>query len=177
MCYADVQKYFRGEKQTVNVGVLLELGRVPFHFESVKLATKNWERIRYGEGNAFLRDSVDDSTRNNLQWTESIRTRLTQCGMLNFYLNRHFKAPFVFKRLYQRLTDMFFQDFFSEINDASCKLRRYGLFKRERGLENYLLVVKNTNVRRAVTKLRISDHDLMIEKGTYSDTPKETRFC
>lgn len=164
-------------KQTVNIGVLLELGRVPMHFESVKLATKNWERIRYGKANTLLRDSFDDSMQNKFAWTESVRLQLSKCGMLNFFLNHQDKAPFVFKKLYQRLCDMFYQQSFSEIKQDTSKLRTYGLLKGEMGLENYLLTVRNIDVRRAVTKLRLSDHDLMIEKGRYSKTTKDQRFC
>ena len=31
------------QKQTNNLGVLLELGKVPIQFSAIKLATKNWE--------------------------------------------------------------------------------------------------------------------------------------
>ena len=36
------------QKQTTNVGVLLELGRVPFQNFAIKAAIKNWEQIRAG---------------------------------------------------------------------------------------------------------------------------------
>ena len=42
------------QKQTANVGVLLELGRVPLQNFAIKAAIKNWERIRKGSVNAIL---------------------------------------------------------------------------------------------------------------------------
>ena len=42
--------------------------------------------------------------------------------------------------------------------------------------ENYLLH-KNRKERVALTKLRISDHKLMIEVGRHTDIPREQRFC
>ena len=39
------------QKQTADVGVLLELGTVPLSLFATKLAVKNWERIRKGRGN------------------------------------------------------------------------------------------------------------------------------
>ena len=44
------------QKQTTNIGVLLELGSVPMQLFAVKLAIKNWERIRQGHEGKF---SVD----------------------------------------------------------------------------------------------------------------------
>ena len=38
------------QRQTTNVGVLLELGRHPLSFEARRLAIKNWERIKAGRG-------------------------------------------------------------------------------------------------------------------------------
>ena len=33
-------------RSTTNIGVLLELGRIPLEIYAVKLAVKNWERIK-----------------------------------------------------------------------------------------------------------------------------------
>ena len=37
------------QKQTTNIGVLLELGRVPLQNFAIKAAIKNWERIKTGK--------------------------------------------------------------------------------------------------------------------------------
>ena len=52
------------QKQTTNVGVLLELGRIPLHLYASKFAVKNWERIRMGIGNVI---SLDEG------WLHSIK--------------------------------------------------------------------------------------------------------
>ena len=36
------------QKQTTNIGVLLELGRIPIHIYAIKQAIKNWEIIKKG---------------------------------------------------------------------------------------------------------------------------------
>ena len=52
--YMSMLKQILGvQKQTTNIGVFLELGRVPIIFQAKKLAIKNWERIRKGEGITF----------------------------------------------------------------------------------------------------------------------------
>ena len=48
------------QTQTTNIGVLLELGRIPLSISAVKFALKNWERIRLGQGNEILTDAYKD---------------------------------------------------------------------------------------------------------------------
>ena len=53
------------QKQTTNIGVLLELGRVPMHLYAVKLAIKNWERIKQKKGNMYLNLAYSDALKEN----------------------------------------------------------------------------------------------------------------
>ena len=48
------------QKQTTNVGVLLELGRIPLQNFAIKAAIKNWERIKSGKINPILLSSHND---------------------------------------------------------------------------------------------------------------------
>jgi hypothetical protein len=60
------------------------------------------------------------------------------------------------------------------------KLRTYKLFKDGIYMENYLLLIKNPNVRQEFAKLRISAHQLRVELGRYTvprKTPFENRIC
>ncbi|KXJ12007.1 hypothetical protein AC249_AIPGENE11481 [Exaiptasia diaphana] len=65
------------------------------------------------------------------------------------------------------------------IHGQRNKLRTFRLFKVNYSLEGYLTKVKQFHHRRALTKLRISNHDLEIEKGRYSGGYKkvEERKC
>ena len=65
------------------------------------------------------------------------------------------------------------------MKDPENKLRTYALFKTDIGFEKYLYEVKNIEARQALTKLRLSNHTLNIERGRYTVpiTPKEQRFC
>ena len=59
------------------------------------------------------------------------------------------------------------------------KLRTYRKFKRNYKREEYLSAVKNIKHRISMTKFRISDHCLEIEKGRYTRpyTKPEDRVC
>ena len=166
------------QKQTTNLAVLLELGRVPLSLESTKLAIKNWERIKGGQANPILINSLKDAEEHNLPWVQNIRGILERNGLLALYLGNHTdKKPFIYKKLYERMSDIFHQDSFSDIRNQEHKLRTYSLFKKEIGFEKYLIRMKNVPKRTQITKFRLSNHRLMIEIKRHDKTPKEKRFC
>ncbi len=151
------------QKQTTNDGVLLELGRTPLCFDSKRFSIKNWERIIRGNANTPLLDSLKESIELNLPWTSHIKSNLENIGLLNFYTGDYSsKAPFVFKKLFQRLCDIFHQETFAKIKGERSKLRTYSIFKKEQGYEQYLSDIKNVSIRNNVTKFRLSNHKLMI---------------
>ena len=60
---------------------------------------------------------------------------------------------------------------------TSSKLSFYHSIKHTFNREPYLYLCKGFSRRYSTTKLRISAHDLHIEKGRYSNTPREQRIC
>ena len=77
--------------------------------------------------------------------------------------------------VFQQLNDIFHQDTFVD----SSKLRTYSQIKTKIGIEGYLAAHPqiNTQYRIAFTKFRLSNHDLMIEKGRHFKVEKAERFC
>ena len=75
--------------------------------------------------------------------------------------------------------DMYHQDAFSNITNPESKLRTYGLIKHDIGREQYLMLIKNTKRRQKLTKLRLSNHKLMVEVGRHMKPkqPVEKRIC
>ena len=49
--------------------------------------------------------------------------------------------------------------------------------KTKIGCENYLTKILSINDRKALTKFRLSNHSLMIEKGRHLGVNKDARFC
>ena len=165
-------------KQTTNIGVLLEVGRVPLQLFAVKFAIKNWERIKQRKANILLNMSYDDAMKENLQWISAIKDYLETNGMLNLFINLYENKPFFINtKLFQTLSDKFHQNAFETINNDESKLRTYAIFKREIGFETYLSNIRNPTKRTILTKFRLSNHRLMIEVGRYKNIPKEMRFC
>ena len=58
------------------------------------------------------------------------------------------------------------------------KLRTYALFKKDIGLEPYLIDVENITTRSIMTKSRLSNHKLMIEVGRHKGMEdRNERVC
>ena len=166
------------QKQTTNIGILLEVGRVPIQLYAIKLAIKNWERIKQKKANMYLNLAYTDAIKENLQWITSIKEYLETNGMLNLFINSYENKPFfVYKKLFQTLSDNFHQKAFETIKNDNSKLRTYAIFKTEIGFEKYLTEIKNPTKRTIVAKFRLSNHRLMIEIGRHQNVPKEMRFC
>ena len=165
-------------KSTTNIGVLLELGRIPLEIHAIKLAVKNWERIKKSQANGLVLASYRDATGENLLWIESIRNTLETNGMLNFYINAYDNKPyFINKRIFQTLSDVFHQNAFETIKEVKSKLRTYAIFKKIIGPETYVFNIRNPKIRKQISKFRLSNHTLMIEVGRHKNIPKEIRFC
>ena len=165
-------------KQTTNIGVLLELGRTTLDVNAVKMGIKNWERIRKGKANCILYASYKDSVKENLPWIQGIKGHIQRNGLLSLFINEYPDAPdFIHKKLYQIMVDQFNQNAISSIRNSESKLRTYALIKSEIGMEKYLTEMKNVQLRIKYTKFRLSNHNLMIEKGRYTGLKPEERSC
>ena len=57
------------------------------------------------------------------------------------------------------------------------KLEFYRSFKSNHTTSSYLDLTRGTAGRRALVKLRISNHKLIIEIGRYNQTTKNNRLC
>ena len=117
------------QKQNTNIGVLLELGRVPLILSAIKLAIKNWERIRKKQANKMLLASYNDAIDKTLPWISRIKDTLEKHGFLALFLNEYESHPcFIYRKLYQRLSDGFHQNTFESIQSDDSKLRSYAIF-------------------------------------------------
>ena len=169
------------QKQTTNVGVLLEMGRIPLQNFATKAAIKNWERIESGKINKILENNHASAKTDKLPWITHIKSILQTNNLENIHANqsKRRKHPFIHKLLHKKQCEAYHQNAFQTINDPEGKLRTYALFKTEEGCEKYLHEIKNTSIRQSFTKYRLSNHVLSIEKGRHVSpkTPKDKRFC
>ena len=167
------------QKQTTNLGVLLELGRMPLNLDCIKLGVKNWERIKKAKANPLLMASYREATAEELPWISRVKGILEDNGLLSLFVNQYpeSKPQFIGKKLYQTLVDQFHQNAFETINKADSKLRTYGLVKTDIGMEDYLAEIRSVPVRVQLSKFRLSNHTLAIEVGRHQGIEAGLRFC
>ena len=87
------------------------------------------------------------------------------------------KDTFAHSKAFQRLKDIFHQKAFADIQRENSKLRTYSQVKTTPGYEIYLTEIRSIKKRTALTKLRLSNHTLMIEKGRHMKIERNLRFC
>ena len=161
------------QRQTTNIGVLLELGRVPLINYGIKNCIKNWARIHIaGKANEILLLTHQMSLKWSLKWTQETKNTLDRSGIGCGNNN-----PAVHNMVFKRMEDIFYQEAFATINNEGSKLRTFGKLKTDIGRSNYLTQVKHIDNRIALSKMRLSNHDLMIEKGRHLKIDKTERFC
>ena len=163
------------QKQTTNVGVLLELGEIPLNLLAKKHAIKNWVRIaNNARCNNLIIRSHENAVSQNLTWPKLIENTMSQIGMRVLFLRKDKNSHTQF---FNRLKDIFHQESFADISRENSKLRTFSLLKKTIGMENYLTEIQNTKERTSITKLRLSNHGLMIEKGRHLNIERHCRFC
>ena len=162
------------QKNTTNVGVLLELGCVPLMLEAQRLSLKNWERIKNGDGNILVGYSFKNSSEKELDWNRTICTLLSEHGMRYRITENFLDTGDAFLG---KAKDIYHQEAFTQINKPESKLRTYALIKTDIGREPYLSEIRNAKHRQKLSKFRLSNHKLLIETGRHMKLPKTERIC
>lgn len=75
-----------------------------------------------------------------------------------------------------RLKDQYYQEWLASISNSS-KLLSYRNLMTNFEHEEYLNILTIRKFRSALAKLRISNHDLNIERGRYRNVPRDDRLC
>ena len=119
------------QKQTTNVGVLLEIGEVPLAILAKNHCIKNYNRISLTKkANSLLLSMLGTHYGDN-SWFLVTELSLNMTGLSknDIAIRRH---------LLPRLRDIFHQESMVGINAADSKLRTYGELKTMPGFESYL---------------------------------------
>jgi len=109
---------------------------------------------------------------NNLPWPTLTKQTLDSIG-----IDTESDIRNIQRETLERMKDIYYRNTFEEINSERSKLRTYARLKTEIGIENYLSNVENIADRTALTKIRLSNHELMIEKGRHQGLEENQRIC
>ena len=112
------------------------------------------------------------STELNLPWPLMNKNVLESIG-----LSPQDDVENIHKVAFEKLKENFYQESFEEISSEHSKLRTYAKLKTEIGMEKYLCIIENVWDRTALTKISLSNHTLMIEKGRHQGLLENQRLC
>ena len=83
----------------------------------------------------------------------------------------------IYKTAFEKLKEKFNADSLAEINSEESKSRTYTKLKTESGLKSYIEYIGNIMDRTAITKIRLSNHEVMIENGRHQGLQLNQRPC
>lgn len=161
-------------KRTTLIGSLSELGLYPMtihiltcmHRYYHRLHNLSQDRLLYA---AFQEDKKLGSTCPKASWSCPLETLIDSMSPSDT-MNIKDTLQSHFNKLYMEATDQI-------LTTAPHKLRLLGRIKDSFSKKTYLSAVANFHHRQALTKLRLSCHNLEIERGRYTGTPAQERYC
>ena len=113
-------------------------------------------------------------------WASNIEELLNEVHLDMLWKEQYFDLRHiqsVCSTLYSNYDNMWYQS----INDgiSNPKLRTYCIFKSNFMIEPYLVTILDFKIRKQLTRFRVSNHVLSIEKGRHTKpkTPIEKRLC
>ena len=114
--------------RAVNLGALMELGRITLCIYGRKNAAKNWDRICLKkQANNIIQKSYQNSLQNG--WASSMKSCFSSVGLLNVFLNERAGRQAPHTQLFLREKDIFQQTALTGIQNMS-KLRTFSFLKR-----------------------------------------------
>ena len=118
------------QRQTTNVGVMLELGEIPITIYAKKNCLKNYSRIiDLKQANSILIAAVNTTAVINSSWVKANKDILDRIG-----IGASIQVA-IYKKSFERLKDIFHQDTFADLKREDCKLRTFGKIKPNIGIE------------------------------------------
>ena len=152
-----------------NIGCWGDTGRYPLFIDALKLSTDYFHRAKNIKENTLLHEAFVEQQSLNLEWFRNMNS------IINSYNSGKSKLSSINVREHMRIL------FSKHWNDTKCsspKLEFYNTLKKQFEFEQYLLLPNHTH-RNALTRLRISAHNLFIETGRYARPPisRDDRLC
>ena len=142
---------------------------------------KYWVRLVKLNSNRLLKQAytylAQKSSKEN-NWVSHVKKRLETSGFSYIWNNqfKDFDHNKFLNAFSLRIKDINAQNISKDIGENK-KLSQYAKFKDNLSYEHYLDEIKSTEKRKALTRLRISNHKLRIETGRHQNIPREERIC
>ena len=180
-------------KCTSNIGVKAELGMYPLSITIMQKLLHYYVRLKCMDDYFLAKKAL--SIQSDMYNNECSNTNLTKrsylhsvystvefCKCYKFQINKmgtsmSKSSKSNLKKHLEKMYTNLYKNEMDKINEPHNKLRIYNLVKRVYKKELYLDHINSADIRRSVSKFRLSDHSLPIEIGRRQNLPTENRFC
>ena len=163
-------------RKNTNLTILLELGRYPIsihmHYQAIKyfsrLSSINSERLLHEVYNLEKEKMQIGEIMSLMSWTK------LEC-QIEHDRNNISETPVITKAILNRFNDVFSQAALTHIQNTN----KLSFLKSLKGVYNSEKYVQFNNFsnRKAITKLRTSNHTLAIEAGRWTNIERGNRLC
>ncbi len=157
-------------KKSSTAAVLGELGAYPLLLKVIGLTHRYLKRLLYKSRKDSLAYTAITDLMNNqyhFSWYQNVLNITTKFGININDSNATVK---------KKLRNAYKTAWLTHKNDNK-KLTIYNIIKTNFEYEPYLNQIKNKSTRKIFTKLRVSDHILLIEKGRHTKLDYSKRTC
>ena len=162
-----------GVKKSTNLSALYsELGRKSLIiFRKIRIL-RYWMKL-LNTDNILLKhtytDALAGNNYNGQNWAFQMKNMLDNLGFSHIW-NNQLQSDIPFYEIKQRILDQTDQEILMS-NSTSTKLQTYGLFKLDTESEPYLDSISVNKFKYALSRFRLSSHNLAIETGRYYNIP------
>ena len=178
-------KYLLGvNRKSCNAAVRGELGVYPICIDMIYNSVNFWHHL-HNMDNVYLinaRKTSEKLWQDKLQSWHKNMHKLCQCigyRICKSFIPSKFTNRNIKNTLKNRFKDYWRSTLTKSSTTTSGKLSTYREIKSTLICEDYIREIKNIKHRHALSSLRISSHQLQIERGRYTTpiTPRELRIC
>ena len=159
-------------KKASNAGVWGDTGRTPLGLSAIKLSLDYFQRVENLPPDTLTSLAFQEQKRLNLSWFSTLNSIFTNYGGLIPSPEAGGPGP----RTILSEMESSFKDMWLLSVRSSSKLTFYSSIKHSFNREGYLDLT-NKDARFNLTRLRISAHNLEIERGRYSNLARDERLC
>ena len=167
-------KYVLGlSKSTPNLAVYGETGETPLSMKGYRLMINFWHRVTNLPENALAKKALLENIALRTNWIKTVEKLLGCLGLTEAIEN-----PMTLKRRADTSVQTKFNEFWCRTlrEESSSRLQFYKAIKKELKTEEYLRI-PTFAYRKAIAKIRCSDHPLEVEKGRHRNIARENRIC
>ena len=164
----------RTQRKTTNNACRAELGRYPLIIKIKKRAFKFHDHLKESNPDTFHNIALNHGE--NLQ--ECPLSQMVQGLYTQTLAQSTDGKPTGLNQIIRKQKESYLAHW-KETTQNQSKMECYLSLKREYTLAEYLNTVKDPKLRKALTRYRLSEHSLAIEKGRHRQTPlpREDRLC